>query len=85
MPVPETPKFPDVTSDSTEIRVLLARFETKLDLVLGQHEVTLKDHETRLRNVEDRKCVSPAAMLTTSATFVALAGGAIALLDRLYG
>lgn len=71
--------------DSTEIRVLLARFETKLDLVLGQHSATLGDHETRLRSVEDRKTVSPSTLLASSATVVALIGGTLAVLDRLYG
>lgn len=71
--------------DATEIRVLLARFETKLDIVLGQHDTRLNDHETRLRTVEERKTVSPSALLASSATVVALVGGTLTFLDRLYG
>lgn len=71
--------------DALEVRVMLARFETKLDIVLGQHEVTLKDHESRLRVVEDRKTVSPTALLASSATVIALIGGVFTILDRVYG
>jgi hypothetical protein len=75
----------ETTGDAQmEIRILLARFETKLDLVLGQHEATLKDHESRLRTVEDRKTVTPMALLASSATVVALLGGVFTILDRLY-
>lgn len=73
------------SSEHTDLRIMLARFETKLDLVLGQHEVTLKDHESRLRLVEDRKTVSPTALLASSATVVALLGGVFTILDRVYG
>lgn len=69
--------------EHTEFRVLLARFETKLDLVLGQHQAELQDHEHRIRNVEERKTVSPAQLLATSATVVALTGGVLTVLDRL--
>jgi hypothetical protein len=71
--------------DATEVRVMLARFETKLDIVLGQHSATLKDHESRLRVVEDRKTVSPTALLASSATVIALIGGVFTILDRVYG
>jgi len=71
-------------TDAVELRILLARFETKLDIVLGQHDATLKDHESRLRAVEDRRTVSPAALLASSATVVALMGGTFTILDRLF-
>lgn len=87
-----TDKAPSVTveasmtqaQDLTEFRILLARFETKLDLVLTQHENELKDHETRLRVIEERKVVTPTALLASSATVVAICGGIVTLLDRLY-
>ena len=69
-------------NDTTEVRIMLARFETKLDLVLGQHGQKLEDHEGRLRAVEDRKTVSPTALLASSATVVALMGGTFSILDR---
>ena len=72
-------------ADNTEIRILLARFETKLDLVLGQHDNRLTDHEARLRTVEERKVVSPTALLASSATVIALMGGVFTILDRIYG
>lgn len=72
-------------ADATEFRVMLARFETKLDLVLGQHDSRLTDHEARIRTVEERKTVSPMAMLASSATAVALVGGVLTFLDRIYG
>ena len=70
-------------NDTTEVRIMLARFETKLDLVLGQHGQKLDDHEGRLRAVEDRKTVSPSQLLATSAKVVALMGGSFTVLDRL--
>jgi len=69
-------------TDSVALRILLARFETKLDLVLGQHDITLKDHESRLRFVEDRKTVSPSALLASCATAVALMGGTFTILQQ---
>ena len=82
--VTTNPVNPDGTTDSTEVRIMLARFETKLDLVLGQHEHTIADHEARLRAVEERKSVSPAQLLASSATVVALLGGTFTVLDRVY-
>lgn len=70
------------TNDSTEVRIMLARFETKLDLVLGQHSSMLKDHESRIRLVEERKTVSPSQLLASCATAVALMGGTFTILDR---
>lgn len=72
-------------SGNVELRVLLARFETKLDLILGQHEATLKDHESRLRSVEDRRTVSPSALLASSATVIAIMGGTFTILDQVVG
>lgn len=81
-----TPPHPpaDVATDSTEIRVLLARFETKLDLVIGQHGETLKDHEARIRTVEERKTVSPAGLAAALVTGMTVLGGLVAFFDRLY-
>jgi hypothetical protein len=81
---PPTPNPVDGTTDSTEIRVLLARFETKLDLVIGQHGETLKDHEARLRAVEDRRVVTPAALLGSLVGVVTVLVGVVSFLDRLY-
>lgn len=78
-----TIESPSLT-DNMDLRILLARFETKLDLVLGQHENKLTDHEARLRLVEDRKTVTPMGLLASSATMVALLGGTFTILDRLY-
>lgn len=74
----------DPEQDNLFVRVMLARFETKLDLVLGQHRTELTDHETRLRVVEERKSVTPAQMLATSVGIVAVLGGGMTILDRLY-
>jgi len=84
MEIGGTVKMDGVTAanDATEVRIMLARFETKLDLVLGQHGATLKDHEVRLRSVEDRKTVSPSQLLASCATAVALMGGTFTILDR---
>jgi hypothetical protein len=85
MTMPETTNVKvEAPSDNTEVRIMLARFETKLDLVIGQHGEQLKDHETRIRTVEERKTVSPMQLLATSATAVALFGGVVTFLDRLY-
>lgn len=70
--------------DKVEVRVLLARFETKLDVVIGQHGEQLKDHEGRLRVVESRKTVSPMGLLGALASVLAVVGGSVAILDRLY-
>ena len=74
-----------VETDATEIRILLARFETKLDIVLQQHGDQLLDHEKRLRVLEERKTVSPMTLLASCATAVALLGGTLTFLDRIYG
>lgn len=75
---------PPNAEDATEFRILLARFETKLDLVLGQHGAKLDDHEARIRVVEDRKTVSPSQLLAGCTGVIALIGGTLALLDRIY-
>lgn len=73
------------TSEETEIRVLLARFETKLDLVIGQHDARLSDHENRLRAVEGRKVVTPAGLVAAMVGAVTFLGGFVAFVDRLQG
>ena len=77
-----TPPLPDETSDT---RVTLARIETKVDVVIGQHGQTLADHEVRIRNVEAQPFVTTkglvAALVSTSAIF----GGAAFFIDRLTG
>ena len=70
--------------EDTDFRVLLARVETKLDLVIGQHGQRLEDHERRLRVQEARPTVSPKGLLAAAATAIAVLTGAQALLDRLY-
>lgn len=70
--------------DNMDLRILLARFETKLDLVLSQHDGRLVDHEARVRILELRKTVTPMGLLASSATLVALMGGTFTILDRLY-
>lgn len=47
----------DETTDS--VAVTLARLETKVDVVIGQHGSQITDHEARLRIQEARKTVSP--------------------------
>lgn len=71
------------TSEETEIRVLLARFETKLDLVIGQHDARLSDHETRIRVVERRKVVTPTGLLSAAVGVVTVLGGFVLFIDRL--
>lgn len=83
MPIDDLPAT-SLTTDSTETRVALARFETKLDLVIGEHSKTLGDHENRLRVVEAQSVVTPKGLLAALGATVALLGGSVALLDRLY-
>lgn len=78
-PVMSTP------GENVELRIALARFETKLDIILGQHDSALKDHEHRIRTIEEKRFVSPAALLASSATVVALLGGTFTILNQLYG
>lgn len=77
-------KIEQAAPDQMDLRILLARFETKLDLVLGQHDSRLIDHEARVRTLEDRKTVTPMGLLASSATVVALMGGTFTILDRVY-
>lgn len=72
-------------SEVSDVRVTLARFETKLDLVIGQHGTRLDDHEGRLRAVEARPTVTPKGLVAAIASTVAILGGSVAFLDRLYG
>ena len=59
-----TPAAPDT------VEVLLARIDTKLDVVIARAE----DHETRLRQVERRLFALPglAALLATASLVVAI-------------
>lgn len=74
-----TPPAPD-SEESTA--VALARMETKLDLVIGQHSTQLSDHETRLRVVEDRRTVSPTGLLSAAVGIITVLGGGLALLQN---
>lgn len=82
-----TPILPDAppATEVSDVRVTLARFETKLDLAIGQHGTRLDDHETRLRIVEARRCVTPTGLTAALASTLAIAGGLVAVFDRLYG
>lgn len=82
-PTPDTPAPPP--SEVSDVRVTLARFETKLDLVISQHGSTLTDHEARLRNVEARPTVTPKGLVAAIVSTVGILGGSVAFLDRLYG
>jgi hypothetical protein len=70
------------TATPTEANLLIAftRMETKVDVVLTQHGAKLEDHETRLRVVEDRRTVSPAALWTAVTTGSGLVFGAVTIL-----
>lgn len=72
-------------SEVSDVRVTLARFETKLDLAIGQHGAQIGDHEIRLRAVEARRCVTPIGLVAALTSTVAILGGAVTFLDRLYG
>lgn len=76
-----TPPAPD--EENVDTRVALARMETKLDLVLGQHGTKLDDHEARLRIVEDRKTVSPMSLLSAVGGGVGVLGGLVLLLQSI--
>jgi hypothetical protein len=73
------------TTSPTEASLLVAftRMETKVDVVLTQHGAKLEDHETRLRVVEDRRTVSPAALWTAVTTGAGLVFGAVTLFSNL--
>ena len=77
----EIPSYP---RDEAELKVTLTRLETKLDLVIGQHSLTLDDHERRLRVQEAKSYVTPKGLATTLVAVVTIMGGVIAFFDRLY-
>jgi hypothetical protein len=59
-------------SNAESVAVTLARLETKVDVVIGQHSSQITDHEARLRIQEARKTVSPRDLwvgVTTGAGF----------------
>lgn len=90
-----SPAAPD--DESTAVQ--LARMETKLDLVLGQHGTKLDDHEARLRAtassadlsaletdvrvLQGRKTVTPSGLLGAATGVVGLLGGLIVILQNL--
>lgn len=76
---------PPVHEDSTETRILLARLETKLDLVIGQHGTRLTDHETRIRVVEARPYVTPKGLVAALVSAASIFGGAAFFIDRMTG
>lgn len=60
----------DEVPDDVEIRVMLARFEAKLDVALAQHGAKLEQHGqqigealTRISRIEDRPIATPEAIL----------------------
>lgn len=77
----------------------LARMETKLDIVIGQHGGLLADHEERLRGtassedlkaletdvrvLQDRKTVSPSGLLGAAVSVVGILGGLLVILQNL--
>ncbi len=66
------------TATPTEANLLIAftRIETKVDVALSQHGQELADHELRIREVEQRKTVSPGVLWTSVLGGI---GGAAAL------
>lgn len=97
------------TTDQTEIRVTLARFEAKLDVALAQHGAKLDAHDREIANLrEERKeivanvkaeldehgrrilslertpNVTPKSLMVAMGSTVAILGGFVTFLDRLY-
>lgn len=63
------------------ILVAITRLEAKVDVALARqtatlskHDETLSDHESRIRKVEERKTVSPAALWATVGSAIAAFG-----------
>ncbi|MGZ0151866.1 hypothetical protein ACXJJ3_32740 [Kribbella sp. WER1] len=50
-PAPESDS--GLGSDGAEIRVMLARFEAKLDVALAQHSAKLDQHDRELRDLRE--------------------------------
>lgn len=90
---------PSPSPDEEPTGERLARMETKLDIVIGQHGGQLADHEARLRTtassddlkaletdvrvLQDRKTVSPSGLLGAIAGGVGILGGLIVILQNI--
>lgn len=89
----------DVPGDgSMAVLIMLARVEGKLDVLAAQHSTKLDEHarrldaietqrdadDARLRAVEHRPTVSPAAALGGAAAVAAIVAAVTPFLDRLY-
>lgn len=73
----------DSAPSPTELWTSIVRMETKLDLVIGQHNAKIDDHEVRLRSIEGQPGVTPKGMATALSVTVAILVGLAQLLHML--
>jgi hypothetical protein len=83
----------DPTPSKTETDLLIAftRLEGKVDVALAQHGADIavhgreiKDHETRLRALENTPTVSPRTLWTVVASAAGLVLAAMPVLERIF-
>ncbi len=72
--------------EDADVRIWLTRLETKLDVVIDQHESKIDDHEDRIRTLESRPAgITGNKLIASAGACVALIVSILAILDRLYG
>lgn len=72
-----------MNNDEGTLREWFVRLETKLDLVIGQHDAKLNDHEERIRRLEIMPTVSPKGLTAAIASTVTILVALLTLLDQL--
>lgn len=78
------------TKAETDLLIAFTRLEGKVDVALAQHGADLavhgreiKDHETRLRVLENTPTVSPRTLWTVTASAAGLVLAAMPLLEKI--
>ncbi|WP_050053376.1 hypothetical protein [Pseudarthrobacter siccitolerans] len=88
MPPTTDPTTP--TKAETDLLIAFTRLEGKVDVALAQHGADLalhgreiKDHETRLRVLENTPTVSPRTLWTVVASAAGLVLAAVPIIERI--
>lgn len=73
---------PQAATDS--LAVIVARMETKLDIVINQHATQLTDHEARLRHIEQINPIGWKALFGGIGSGLGIAAVAISVMSALH-